>query len=138
MRKHGLAATHNALRIVAGFLFWQHGAQKVLGWFGGNVADPMSLFGLAGMLEFFGGILIVLGLFTKPVAFILAGEMAVAYFRAHLPRGLWPIMNGGELAALYTFIFLFFAVRGGGWFSLDGWIASRRGRGEGEAGRSVG
>lgn len=126
MRKHTLAATLNALRIVTGILFWQHGAQKVLGWFGGNAADPLTLFGLAGILEFFGGALIVLGLLTRPVAFILAGEMAVAYFRVHLPRGFWPVTNGGELAALYCFIFLLFAVHGGGSLSLDAWIGSWR------------
>ena len=128
MGKHAVAATLNALRIVTGFLFWEHGAQKLLGWFGGNPVEPMSLLGWAGILEFFGGVLIVLGLLTKPVAVVLAGEMAVAYFRSHLPRGFWPATNGGELAALYCFIFLFFAVRGGGSFSLDGWIGSRRGR----------
>lgn len=80
------------------------------------------------MLEFFGGFLIVLGLFTHPVAFVLAGEMAVAYFRAHLPEGFWPVQNGGELAALYAFIFLFFAARGAGPFSIDGLMRGRSNR----------
>jgi len=117
----------NALRIVAGFLFWAHGAQKLLAWFGAESAATFpTLRWWAGGLEFFGGILIVLGLFTRPVAFILAGEMAVAYFMAHFPRAFWPIQNGGELAALYCFIFLLFAAAGGGRFSLDGLMAARR------------
>lgn len=118
--------TLNALRIVTGFLFWQHGAQKLLGWFDGGVAEFPSLRWWAGILEFLGGILISLGVLTRPVAFVLAGEMAVAYFRAHLPRDFWPIMNGGELAALYCFIFLFLAANGGGSFSVDGWWRSRK------------
>jgi len=123
----------NALRIVAGLLFWQHGAQKLLGWFGGNqVESVLSLMGVAGTLEFFGGILIAVGLLTRPVAFILAGEMASAYFLGHLSRAetlleqVVPILNGGELAALYCFTFLYIVARGGGGFSLDGWMRRRR------------
>lgn len=121
--------TLNALRIVVGFLFWGHGAQKLLGWFGreGGPVELMSLMGLAGVLEFFGGILIVFGLFTRPVAFILAGEMAVAYFMAHLPRDFWPWVNGGEAAAFFCFAFLFLFANGGGDFSLDGLSKKRRG-----------
>jgi putative oxidoreductase len=74
---------------------------------------------VAGVLETFGGILLLAGLFTRPVAFVLCGEMAVAYFRAHAPRGFWPIANGGELAVLYCFIFLYLAVAGAGPVSLD-------------------
>lgn len=116
--------TLSAFRVVAGFLFWQHGAQKLLGWLGGfgpegGTAELFSLMGLAGVLEFFGGILIVLGLFTRPVAFVLSGEMAVAYFLSHVPEGFWPIQNGGEKAAFYAFAFLYFAVRGPGTISLD-------------------
>ncbi|HEX8694011.1 MAG TPA: DoxX family protein [Longimicrobium sp.] len=112
------------LRVVAGLLFWQHGAQKLLGMFGGvdgQGATPplMSQFGLAGVLEFVGGILIALGLFTRPVAFILAGEMAVAYFQVHAPNGFWPIVNKGELAVLYCFLFLYLSARGAGRYSLD-------------------
>lgn len=120
----------NALRIVTGFLFWQHGAQKLFAMLGAEqAAEFPELRFWAGVLEFFGGILIALGLFTRPVAFVLAGEMAVAYFLAHLPRGFWPALNGGELAALYCFIFLYLAARGGGSFSLDGlWAARRRSR----------
>lgn len=118
--------TLNALRIVAGFLFMQHGAQKLFGVLGGNVAEAWSLFYWAGIFEFFGGILIILGILTRPVALLLAAEMAIAYFRAHLPRGFWPIMNGGELAALYGWLFLFLAAHGGGRFSVDGLLAARR------------
>lgn len=116
---------HGLLRIVAGFMFWQHGAQKLFGWLGGfggtpgATADIASLMGVAGLIEFFGGILIALGLFTRPAALIAAGEMAVAYFMAHLPNGFWPILNGGELAALFSWLFLFFAIAGGGAFALD-------------------
>lgn len=113
------------LRVVTGLLFWQHGAQKLFGWIGGAGAPgqtvPLaSMPGVAGVLEFFGGILIILGLFTRPVAFVLSGLMAVAYFMAHAPEGFWPAMNQGELAALYCFVFLYFAARGGGRYSVDG------------------
>ena len=101
------------LRIVAGFLFFQHGLPKLFGGFGRPApAELMSQMGLAGIIEVVGGALIAIGLFTSPVAFIASGEMAVAYFQAHLPRGFWPIMNGGELAALYCFVFLYFAAVG--------------------------
>lgn len=116
---------HNALRVVAGFMFLQHGAQKLFGWLGGfggtpgQTAELMSLMGLAGVLEFFGGALILLGLLTRPVAFLLAGQMAVAYFRAHAPQGFWTIQNGGELAALYAFVFLLLVAIGPGSVSLD-------------------
>lgn len=117
----------NALRIVTGLLFMQHGAQKLFAVLGRDeAAQFFSQMWLAGALEFWGGLLIVLGLLTRPVAFVLAGEMAAAYFLAHAPRGFWPILNGGELAALYCFIFLFIAANGGGAFSLDGLLAARR------------
>jgi putative oxidoreductase len=119
--------THTLLRIVTGLMFWQHGAQKLFGWLGGRqVADLTSLMGLAGVLEFFGGLLIIIGLFTRPVAFILSGEMAVAYFMAHQPRGLWPIENRGEVVVLFSFIYLFFAAHGAGPYSLDGLRARTR------------
>ena len=116
--------TLGLLRIVTGLLFMQHGVQKLFGWFGGmgpegGTVQIMSMMGVAGILETVGGLLIVLGLFTRPVAFILSGEMAVAYFMAHMPNGLAPIQNGGELAALYCFIFLFLSANGPGAFSLD-------------------
>jgi putative oxidoreductase len=108
-------------RIIAAFLFMQHGAQKLLGFPvppQGEVA-PFSLIGLAGVLELVGGLLLLLGLFTRPVAFVLAGQMAVAYFMAHAPRGFWPLLNGGELAVLYCFAFLYLAAAGGGVWSID-------------------
>jgi len=112
------------LRVGAGLMFMQHGAQKLLGWFGGMGADGgtaelVSLMGLAGVLELVGGALVLLGLFTRPVAFILSGQMAVAYFMAHQSRGIMPIQNGGELAALYSFAFLLLAAFGGGPYGID-------------------
>ena len=123
--------THAIMRIVIGLLFMQHGAQKLLGWFGGMdgkgmTAELMSQIGLAGVLELVGGFLIVIGLFTRIVAFILSGEMAVAYFMAHMPRNLVPILNGGELAALYCFVFLFFAFNGPGPLSVDSALDERK------------
>lgn len=108
------------LRIVAGLAFAQHGAQKLFGALGAKQAAPlMSQYGLAGVIEFVGGILIALGLFTSPVAFLASGEMAFAYLQAHVPRGFWPIVNGGELALLYCFLFLYFAAVGSGKLSID-------------------
>ena len=111
------------LRLVAGFTFSLHGYQKLFGLFGGmghgTAARLFSLMGAAGAIETFGGALIFLGLFTRPVAFVLCGEMAVAYFRQHALRGLWPISNGGELAVLYCFIFLLLMSAGAGPWSLD-------------------
>jgi putative oxidoreductase len=113
----------SVLRIVVGFTFTLHGCQKLFGMFGGmggHGASPMgSELWVAGVIETFGGALIFLGLFTRPVAFLLCGEMAVAYFKQHFPRGFWPIVNGGELAVLYCFVFLYLAVAGGGPLSLD-------------------
>ncbi len=116
--------THALLRIMAGLMFMLHGGQKLFGWFGGmdgqgGSAEMASLMGLAGILETVGGALIIIGLFTRPVAFILSGEMAVAYFMAHLPNGFWPIENRGESAALFCFIFLFLAFNGAGPWSVD-------------------
>jgi len=117
----------NLLRIVTGFLIWQHGAQKLLGFPGGEqVGEFFGMMGLAGALEMVGGTLLVLGLFTRPVAFILAGEMAWAYFQVHAPNGFWPILNGGELPAFYAFSFLYVAARGGGVFGVDGLRQLRR------------
>jgi putative oxidoreductase len=109
----------SVLRIIAGFTFSLHGAQKLLGAFGGKTAPAFSLIWTAGVLELVGGVLILLGLFTVPVAFLLSGQMAVAYFRVHFPRGFWPIANGGELAVLYCFVFLYFFAAGAGPLSLD-------------------
>ena len=111
------------LRIITGFLYLQHGTAKLFG--APHVAmfdglQVLSLMGVAGILELVGGALLLLGLFTRPVAFILSGQMAAAYFMAHAPQGFLPILNGGELAVLYSFLFLYFAAAGGGAFSLDG------------------
>ncbi|HSI38375.1 MAG TPA: DoxX family protein [Methylotenera sp.] len=110
------------LRIIVGFLFLQHGSAKLLGMPHIAMFDGlqlMSLMGLAGILELVGGGLILIGLFTRPVAFILSGQMAVAYFMAHAPNGFLPILNQGELAVLYSFIFLYFAFAGAGKLSVD-------------------
>lgn len=117
----------SVLRIVTAFLFIVHGTQKLFGFPpspqpAGQPAAPFSLFsmiGIAGVLEFVGGLLLLFGLFTRPVAFILSGMMAVAYFMAHAPQGFWPVLNRGELAALYSFVFLYLAAAGGGVWSLD-------------------
>lgn len=111
-----------ALRIVAALLFIEHGTMKL---FGFPAAVPMqislfSLMGLAALLEIFGGLLILLGLFTRPVAFVLSGEMAVAYFMAHAPQGFWPAVNQGEAAILFCFVFLALVFVGAGAFSIDG------------------
>ena len=119
----------NLLRMVSGFLFWQHGVQKLFGVLGRDApVEFFTLFGLAGALELVGGTLLVMGLFTRPVAFILAGEMAWAYFLSHAPESVWPIVNRGELAALYAFLFLYLAARGGGAFSVDGILNLRKGK----------
>jgi putative oxidoreductase len=110
------------LRIVAGFLIATHGAQKLFGFpsrLPGGTVPLMSLFGIAGIIETVGGILLLLGLFTRVAAFVLAGEMAVAYFMMHAPHGFWPLMNKGELAVINCFVFLYFAAAGGGEWSLD-------------------
>lgn len=115
---------HGLMRIVVGFLYWTHGAQKLFGWFGGfgdgGTADLSTRFGAAGIIETVSGALIVLGLFTRAAAFIASGEMAVAYFWMHVPRGgFWPWANGGELVAIFCFVFLFLAAAGAGAMSLD-------------------
>lgn len=113
------------LRLVASFTFLCHGAQKIFGVSGGHKVQIVSLLGLAGGLELIGGIFLLLGLFTRPVAFVLCGEMAVAYFRAHLPQGFLPIQNRGELPVLYCFIFLLFTLAGPGTPSVDVNMRSR-------------
>lgn len=119
----------SATRVVIGLLFAQHGAQKLLGWFGGMGGGTVPLLsppGIAGVFELVGGVLVALGLFTRPVAFVLAGEMAVAYFMAHAPQGFWPIVNKGEPAVLYAFVFLLFWAMGPGAYSLDAMLRRRR------------
>jgi putative oxidoreductase len=124
--------THALLRIVTGALFMQHGAQKLFGlltdpsrpWRG---PPPMfSQFWIAGVLETFGGALIVLGLFTRPVALLLCGEMAVAYFQVHFPRSFWPLRNMGESVVLFCFVYLYLFAHGAGPFSLDALLRRRR------------
>ena len=115
------------LRIVVGFTFSLHGYQKFFGAFGGlgGQRPPLdSLMGVAGVLETFGGALIILGLFTRPVAFILCGQMAVAYFRVHIWISPWPLLNQGEITVLYCFTYLWMCAAGAGPLSLDrvfGW-----------------
>lgn len=103
---------YQALRVVVGLLFAFHGAQKLFGLFGGRRAALLSQFGLAGIVEFFGGLLVAIGVAVPPVAFICSGQMAVAYFQAHAPRGPWPILNNGEPAVLFCLGFLYIAARG--------------------------
>lgn len=119
----------SVLRIVAALLFMSHGMQKILGFPAPARVpfDPFSLGGVAGLLELVGGALLLLGIFTRPVAFVLSGEMAFAYFLAHAPRTFWPIVNGGELAALYCFVFLYLAFAGGGEWSVDRYARRRNG-----------
>jgi putative oxidoreductase len=109
------------LRIVAALIFMEHGTQKLLGFPPSDSPAPelLSLSGVAGVLELFGGALLVLGLFTRPVAFILSGEMAFAYWIAHAPDSFFPVNNGGDAAILYCFVFLYLAAAGGGAWSLD-------------------
>jgi len=114
------------LRIIAAFVYMVHGTQKL---FGFPVPFPMPhlppLFLAGGIIETFGGLLLLLGLFTRPVAFILSGEMAVAYFKFHAPQGFWPLLNDGEGVVLYCFMFLYFASTGGGPWSFDRLLRKR-------------
>ena len=131
-RDKAIAITVLLLRVVAGLIFMQVGGMKVLDWFGGIPAGHgghpkvMSQIWIGGMLELVGGLLILSGLFTRCVAFILSGEMAVAYFQFHQPQGTWPTQNHGEAAVLFCFIFLFFAAYGAGPWSLDALWQRRR------------
>lgn len=134
MNANALAATWaprllSLLRIVAGLLFLEHGTQKLFGFpmrmGGGAGPEMMSLLWFAAILETVGGALVILGLFTRPVAFLLSGQMAVAYFLAHAPKSPFPALNGGDAAILFCFLFLYLAAAGAGPWSLD---AQRRGR----------
>lgn len=117
------------LRIVAAFMFLQAGTSKLFSYppmpGGGGHVPYLSQIGLGGALEAVGGLLLLIGLFTRPVAFVLAGEMAVAYFQFHFPNGFWPVVNGGVSAALYCFVWLYFSAAGAGPWSVD----AKRGRG---------
>jgi putative oxidoreductase len=108
------------LRIVAGLLFACHGAQKLFGVFGGTRVPMFTQLWAAGVIELVGGVLIAIGLYASLAAFIASGEMAVAYFQAHAPRSSVPIVNQGELAVLYCFLFLYIAARGNGRWSVGG------------------
>lgn len=116
------------LRIVTALLFIAHGTQKLFGFPVGQMGgvELLSLFGLAAVLEIGGGVAIVLGLFTRPVAFVLAGEMAVAYWMAHAPRDFFPVNNSGDAAVLFCFVFLYLVFAGAGAWSLDGYRAAPR------------
>ena len=122
--------TYALLRIVAGFLFACHGAQKILGLLGGTDGEGgtvaiASQMGLAGLIELIGGLAIMVGLFSGWAAFLSSGLMAVGYFMAHQPKGALPIQNHGELAALYAFLFLFIAARGSGKWSLGSLLGKK-------------
>ena len=118
------------LRIIVGFLFMTHGAQKLLGFPAEPPNGRPELFtqmGLGGVLELFGGFLFLIGLATRPVAFLLSGMMAVAYFQFHAPEGFWPLLNGGELAVVYCFLFFFFVFAGAGALSVDQALSKKKG-----------
>lgn len=116
------------LRIMAALLFFEHGSQKLLGFPPSANPAPamMSLSWIAGALELVGGALLAVGAFTRPVAFILSGEMAFAYFIAHAPRSFFPVLNNGDASILYCFVFLYFAVAGGGIWSVDAMLSRKR------------
>ncbi|MGZ8843857.1 MAG: DoxX family protein [Pyrinomonadaceae bacterium] len=122
--------TYFLLTWVVGLLFVQTGGLILFGWFGGMPGGEkvrlLSQTGIGGVLEFFGGILILLGLFMRPVAFILSGMMAVAYWQFHFPNGNWPVQNGGIPAVLFCFVFLYMAAKGAGEWSLDALIRRKR------------
>jgi putative oxidoreductase len=123
--------TYFLLRVISGLLFIQFGGLILFGWFGGVPGQPgtpslVSQTGIGGLLEFFGGIAIVLGLGTRPVGFILSGMMAVAYWQFHAPNGVSPVQNQGAPAVLFCFVYLYMAARGGGDWSLDALLRHKR------------
>lgn len=138
-RERAIQFTYFLLRVVSGFLFIQAGGLILFGWYGGMPGQPaaagqpsppplLSQTGIGGLLEFFGGIAIMLGLNTRFVAFLCSGMMAVAYWQFHFPQAPWPIQNQGMPSVLLCFIFLYLAARGAGDWSLDAWLARRRQR----------
>jgi putative oxidoreductase len=133
-RNRAVEVTYFLLRVVSGLLFIQTGGLILFGWFGGmpgGQSSPpplMSQTGIGGVLEFFGGIAIMLGLLTRPVAFLLSGTMAVAYWQFHAPNSPWPVVNQGMPAILFCFIFLLMAAQGGGDWSLDVLLRRKRER----------
>lgn len=118
-----------ALRIIVGLILLQYGLTKLFGWPAVDMFKNLpwlSLFGIAGMFELIGGALIVLGLFTRPVAFVLSGEMASAYFIEHFPLSFFPVINHGDLAVALCFVFLYLACAGGGPYSLDAVLRGKK------------
>ena len=124
-RSRYVEITYALLRFFAGILLACHGAQKLFGAFGAQPADNL-LMKFGGVIEFGGGILVAVGLLTPWAAFLASGMMAVAYFKAHAPRGFWPIVNKGELAVVFSFLFLYFWAHGGGRYSLDAMLRRSR------------
>jgi len=129
--KHAEGITYFLLRVVSGVLMMTSGGLILFGWFGGIPGQPgrpplLSQMGIGGVLEFVGGALIALGLFTRPAAFVLSGMMAVAYWQFHAPAALWPLQNQGVPAVLFCFIFLYMAAKGAGEWSLDALIRKRK------------
>lgn len=122
------------LRLMAGLMFALHGSQKLLGFppGGHGTVELASRMGLAGVIELVGGLMIALGFLTGFAAFIASGEMAFAYFMAHAPRSFWPVVNEGELAAVYCFLFLYIATRGSGRYSIDALFSRRPSEAPGE------
>ena len=118
----------SVLRIVTALLFLSHGLSKIVGipMSSASFPTPWTLLWIAGMLELIGGFLLLIGLWSRPVAFLLAGEMAVAYWMVHAPGNFWPVLNGGESAILFCFVFLYVMMRGPGPWSVDCWLGQRR------------
>ena len=117
----------SVMRFIVGFTFLAHGTQKLFAFPPPATAEePMTFMWFGGVLEFVGGVLLMVGLFTRPVAFILSGMMAVAYFMAHAGQGFWPVVNKGELAVVYCFVFLYLSAAGGGPWSVDAILSRRR------------
>ena len=123
----------SVMRIVIAFLFMQYGSTKLYGlpaevMPGGGTASPLSLAGIAAMLELFGGGLVFVGIFTRSVSFLLSGEMAIAYFYGHAPQGIWPVLNQGAPAILFCFVFLYISAAGPGPWSVDAVLRGRKAR----------
>lgn len=131
-RDKAIQITVFLLRVTSGIMFMQAGGAKLFGWFadepGGEPLQILSQKGIGAILEFFGGILVTLGLGTRVVAFIVSGEMAVAYWQFHAPKGTWPIENHGQQAVLFCFIFHFFAAYGAGEWSIDALVRKNKGK----------
>ena len=120
--------TLSVLRLFGGAQIVQHGSQKLFGLFGAQLPLPptFSQLWVGGVIEFFGGILLILGLFTRPAAFLLSGTLAVAYFQVHAPKSFFPVVNGGDLAVIFAIVYLYLVFAGGGSWSLDAMLAARK------------